>query len=94
MFMSAIKSFQLIISGKVQNVGFRYHTREKAMELGIRGFVQNRANGDVYVEAEANDFAINEFVKWCKKGPGWAHVIQVQIMEQPFCNYQSFEIKR
>jgi len=92
--MQNTKSYQITIIGKVQNVGFRYHTHQKAYEFGIKGFVKNLANGNVYVEAEGDSTQLNEFIKWCHKGPDWAYVIEVVIIEQPPCNFASFEIKR
>ncbi len=88
------KSYQLTIKGKVQNVGFRYHTHEKATEIGITGFVINKPNGNVYVEAEGNENNLLKFINWCKKGPNWATVIEVIVTEQPVCSFTSFEIKR
>lgn len=88
------KSYQLTIKGRVQNVGFRYSTKEKAIQLGIKGFVKNLANGNVYCEAEGELSQITEFIAWCKKGPGWATVIEVFKTEQPLYNYVSFEIRR
>ena len=43
------------VFGKVQGVGFRYYTQRKAVELGITGFVQNRPDGSVYIEAEGEE---------------------------------------
>ena len=40
------------ISGRVQGVGFRYNAREAAFHYGIKGFIRNQPNGDVYIEAE------------------------------------------
>lgn len=92
--MSYIKSYQITISGRVQNVGFRYSTHEKAIQIGIKGFVKNLPNGSVYCEAEGNLNDLNEFIAWCHKGPNWATVLNVIKIEQPVCGYEKFEIKR
>lgn len=92
--MDKIKSYQLTISGRVQNVGFRYHTYEKAILCNIKGFVKNLANGNVYCEAEGEPTNLNEFIAWCHKGPNWATVLNVIKIEQPVCGYDKFEIKR
>lgn len=92
--MNQIKSYQLTISGRVQNVGFRYHTYEKAVQLGVKGFVKNMANGNVYCEAEGELSILTEFIAWCHKGPNWATVLEVVQNEQPVCGYDKFEIKR
>lgn len=89
-----LKSYQITIIGKVQNVGFRYHTYEKAIQLNIKGFVLNKANGNVYVEAEGAEESLKEFINWCHIGPNWAHVNELIRIEQPLCNYETFEIRR
>lgn len=88
------KSIQITISGRVQNVGFRYSTQQKAKELGINGFVKNKPNGDVYCEAEADEDILNQFVLWCHKGPDWAKVMHVQVNDRPVKGFEKFEIKR
>ncbi len=88
------KSLQITIAGRVQNVGFRYHTQEKAKLLGITGFVMNQANGNVYAEAEGCEEQLKLFVLWCHKGPDWAKVMDVKITEQPFCGFFSFDVRR
>ena len=36
-----------IVDGRVQGVGFRYFTQERAILLGLTGWVRNRWNGTV-----------------------------------------------
>jgi acylphosphatase len=92
--MDKIKSVQITISGRVQNVGFRFHTQDEALKLGITGFVMNRPDGAVYIEAEGINEKLDQFILWCHKGPNWARVHKVKIIEQPAINYHTFEIKR
>ncbi|KAA9147392.1 acylphosphatase, partial [Amycolatopsis acidicola] len=40
------------VSGRVQGVGFRWWTRCRALELGLRGHAANLADGRVQVVAE------------------------------------------
>ena len=57
------------ISGRVQGVGFRHSARSNARYHGITGFVKNKPDGSVYIEAEGSRNQLDEFVEWCKKGP-------------------------
>jgi acylphosphatase len=81
------------VFGKVQGVGFRYYTQRKAVELGITGFVQNRPDGSVYIEAEAEEEDLDRFILWCHEGPAWARVTKVQVQKTPVFGYDRFEIR-
>ncbi|NOU48780.1 MAG: acylphosphatase [Bacteroidales bacterium] len=81
------------VSGRVQGVGFRYYTVEKARELSVTGYVQNSNDGSVLIEAEAENEPLNEFVQWCRKGPAWARVTDIKISDTLPLGYTSFEIK-
>jgi acylphosphatase len=45
------------VSGRVQGVGFRWWTRSRALELGLRGSAANLADGRVEVVAEGEQDA-------------------------------------
>ncbi len=85
-----MKHFAIRIYGRVQNVGFRFYTKKKANELNIKGFVRNESDGSVYIEAEGSEEKLNEFSLWCKRGPDWARVDNIQINEEPLQNFDSF----
>jgi acylphosphatase len=89
-----IKHLSIKISGRVQGVFFRASTRQKAEELGIKGFVRNEPDGSVYVEAEASSEKLNEFVEWCKKGPSAARVDRCEVGEGEIVPFKSFSIDR
>ena len=59
------KRLHLIIQGKVQGVFFRASTKEKARELGLRGFVRNRVDGTVEVVAEGHMAELQKLADWC-----------------------------
>lgn len=92
--MEKRKAYQISINGRVQNVGFRFHTQDQALKLGISGYVKNMPDGSVYIEAEGSETSLNEFLSWCHKGPSWARVFDIKITEQPLTGYATFEIKR
>ena len=88
------KCCSIRVTGRVQGVGFRYHTRNKALELGIEGFVMNIPGGSVYMEAQAEEEILNEFVDWCRKGPTFARVDTCIITELAVSSYPAFEVRR
>ena len=67
--MSIQKRISLVITGKVQGVGYRYFVKLKAESLAIRGYVRNQFDGSVFVTAQGETTAVEIFVKWCYKGP-------------------------
>ncbi len=89
-----MKTQEIIISGKVQGVGFRYSALAKAEELDIHGFAKNLPNGDVLIEAESvNENSLSLFLQWCKKGPALASVKNVQTNKIISKHYKNFTIR-
>jgi len=62
----------IIISGRVQGVGFRYFAHHKAEEFNIVGWVKNTPDGKVEIEASGEPQNLNTFVNWIKIGPARA----------------------
>ena len=88
------KHVNFLVKGKVQGVGFRFSCMEKAYKYKIFGFVTNRKNGNVYIEAEASEQNLVEFKNWLLKGPAWARVKEVEEEQGQIKEYDSFEIVR
>jgi acylphosphatase len=86
-------SYRIMVSGKVQNVGFRYYTARMAQDFKIDGFVKNEPDGSVYIEAEGEKEAMETFIYWCRRGPQWARVDQFDTQQQPLMNYIGFRVK-
>ncbi len=86
------KHLNLIIAGRVQNVGFRYHTKLMADALGVYGYVKNMYDTSVYIEIEGLVDKVNEFVKWCRQGPPGAFVEDINIEEGEIKNFDEFKV--
>ena len=84
----------ILISGKVQGVGFRYFTRQNAMKLGVHGYAKNLLNGKVEVVAEGDKVTLDEFVKILWKGPPASRVEDVKVEARSHSGeYTSFGVK-
>ena len=70
---------RLLISGRVQGVGFRYAMAEEAERLGVTGWVRNRRDGTV--EAVIDGDAADALLAWARRGPPAARVIEVEIAD-------------
>lgn len=76
--MEDIKSIKIIIRGRVQGVGFRYHTKTFAEKLSLKGSVRNLPNGDVIVLASGKSAEIKKLLNYCSTGPSAAIVKEVR----------------
>lgn len=68
-----------LISGRVQGVNFRYYTLQTANQIGITGWVHNRADGRVETTAEGTRRQLERFADFLHTGSPSAHVDDVQI---------------
>jgi acylphosphatase len=78
---SGQKIVRVTISGRVQGVGFRAWTQIEATSRGIRGWVRNRANGDVEALFAGPPDAVEALCTACWCGPAHAGVDRVEVKE-------------
>ena len=83
-----------LISGKVQGMGYRYHTRQQALRLGVKGWVRNLEEGRVEAWVEGDRNAVEAIVQWFHQGPAAAIVDAVALNNEPLQQFAQFEIRR
>ncbi|TXX84154.1 acylphosphatase [Vibrio cholerae] len=84
---------KFIVSGRVQGVGFRYHTSHQGLKLGLTGYAKNLNNGDVEVMACGTPERLEELYLWLQEGPKTASVRQVlRLSSDTDYDYPGFEI--
>jgi acylphosphatase len=88
------RCLSILVSGKVQGVFYRASARDKANELGLTGFAQNKEDGCVHIVVEGEDDRLIEFEKWCWQGPPRSGVEQVLTEPGEIVNFAAFEIRR
>ena len=66
-----------VVHGRVQGVGFRDATRRRASDLGLTGWVCNRADSTVEVVAEGDRATLERFLTFLNLGPSAAQVTKV-----------------
>ena len=74
-------AYHIVVKGKVQGVFYRKSTYNKAIELGLKGWVRNLESGEVEIEAEGQVEAIRQLMDWCEEGPKNAVVSEVDSQE-------------
>jgi acylphosphatase len=77
------ENLKMKIHGDVQGVGFRDAAYWTARKLCLAGFIMNEPDGTVYIEAEGEKAALDEFLAWCRKGPITAKIAKVEITWSP-----------
>jgi acylphosphatase len=68
----------VFIEGRVQGVGYRYATYDRATAWGLAGWVRNLPDGRVEAEFEGPKQVLDEMVAWCYVGPRLARVTHVE----------------
>jgi acylphosphatase len=82
------------ISGRVQGVGYRYSTCDKAQSLGIAGWVRNIHDGRVEATFEGDENVVEEMLRWCQSGPSMAFVSNIEIFRKPYeGEFNTFSIR-
>jgi acylphosphatase len=80
-----VSARRLLISGRVQGVGYRDWMVEQARALGLSGWVRNTAEGKVEALIDGDEAAIEELLRACRRGPRFAEVTDIleELTEPP-----------
>ena len=83
------------VRDRVQQVGFRWFTRENALEIGnITGFALNLDDGRVQVVAEGPRENCHRLLDWLSSADTPGHVDGVtEIWDTPRGGYEGFAIR-
>ena len=79
----------IVISGKVQGVGFRYWLYKAAIRNNINGWVKNKISGEVEALLIGDVVKIDNLIKLCEKGPPSSKVTKIKVQ-----NYQKEFLKK
>lgn len=81
--MTDIKRLRVVVSGRVQGVGYRYFAQAEAASRGLAGYVRNLQDGNVELVAEGPIELLDSLVIALQQGPQLARVDGVQVTDQP-----------
>ncbi|MGQ9487769.1 MAG: acylphosphatase [Armatimonadota bacterium] len=73
------KRMVAIVSGRVQNVGYRAFVLRYARSLGLSGTVRNLPSGQVEVVAEGDEKSLELLLTLLRQGPPSARVTDVSV---------------
>jgi acylphosphatase len=87
-------SRHLIITGRVQGVGYRDALCAEAQRRGVTGWVRNRRDGSVEALLQGRASDVDGAIAWAHHGPPAARVAQVTVamppatLERPYAEFQ------
>jgi acylphosphatase len=88
----SLTTWQILVSGKVQGVGYRRFAQKAAQSLGIRGWARNLKDLRVEIHAQGSETQLNEFLVQLKKGPPFGRVDQAEARTISAEKFTGFEI--
>lgn len=68
---------RILVSGRVQGVGYRAWLAEEGRRLGLSGWVRNRLDGKVEALVAGDADLVDALVRACRTGPAYARVDEV-----------------
>src|SRR5919206_3018774 len=83
----------VLISGRVQGVGFRFGACDEAARLGLGGWVRNLTDGRVEAVFEGPAAEVARAVAWCRRGPMGAWVSDVETRPEDVVGEDGFRAR-
>jgi len=88
-----MRRVRVIVSGDVQNVGFRSWVKHKAEHFRLTGWVKNNPDGTVEAVFEGLDSSVAEMIDACSRGPPASYVEKVDVSDELVSgNFPDFRI--
>ena len=74
-----ILAYRINVTGRVQGVGFRYSAQQRAVRLGLTGWVRNERDGSVGIFCEGAAVAVAAFITWLEDGgPAGSRITHIE----------------
>lgn len=84
---------RLIVSGRVQGVGFRYFTQSTALAYKVKGWVRNLSDGTVEIHAEAEEEQFDSFKQALRDGNRFVGVERIEETDIAEEGHRKFDIR-
>ncbi|MCK9581249.1 MAG: acylphosphatase [Methanoregula sp.] len=86
-----MKTIELLISGRVQKVGFRACVKKIASDLHVTGTVINLTDGRVQIYATADEMILEKFISMIYGCPR-AVIREIRSADIPVKSYDDFSV--
>jgi len=84
----------IVVSGKVQGVGYRNFVVSHAVRLNLSGYCKNLASGEVEIDVEGPSEKVHELIRHLSVGPSRGKVDKVIVSPPLDPQYESTFIIR
>ena len=81
---------RIVVTGRVQGIGYRTWTMGAARDLGVRGWVRNSNGSGIEILATGDDEAMAILVQACHRGPRLARVENVDVEPAEDAGWKGF----
>ncbi len=88
-----MNAIDVVVSGRVQMVGFRAFTRRNAIMLGVKGYVENIDDGKVHAVLEGESHQVEKLLEMVRQGPRSSQVRDVMVKDIEEQGYSGFEVR-
>lgn len=78
-----MNAVRVIVTGRVQGVGYRWFTRDAARAHGLTGWVRNRHDGAVEALLQGPESAVDAVLAVMQRGPKRARVKNLSTTDAP-----------
>ncbi len=86
-----VRRLQMIITGKVENTGFRFYALRGANLFHLTGEVSQQPDR-VIIDAEGEESSLADFEAWCRKGPEGSEISTITKLNKELVGYEDFRI--
>jgi acylphosphatase len=90
----AVVAIRIVMSGRVQGVGFRAWAERRARERGLSGWIRNLRDGTVEAVFSGDDGRVDTMIDLCRSGPPHARVEVLERYETEPPPFPGFQIRR
>ena len=89
-----MKKVIITVQGRVQGVGFRYHTKLMADKVGVKGTAENQIDGSVLIKVSASTDKIDSFIDSIENNrPTFSRIDSIHIVENnDLPEFSSFKV--
>ncbi len=88
------KAVKVKVKGRIQGVGYRANTHQKATQLGIKGYIRGTSGNEVEVVAEGNEDNLEKLIDFLKVGPDGTEIEAFDVnWIEPTGDFIRFAIK-